>query len=218
MNESRALTKIFSIALVIFIITSSIALPIFIRPFYYMHIDALSLPETLLLSRNEIKEAYDEVLDYLTIPGKDFKTGIFPHSEIGYDHFRDCKALFFISNSLLFISLAAIIIILALEGKGKIELERKNKRHISQTVAKRLLIGFAIAALLISVSFKTAFDLFHKIFFPGKDNWKMSYKTDPFVLVLPEEFFRNCAILIFVSIVIQCVVIMLLNRKKKSPR
>ena len=79
MKESSGLTKLFSIALAIFIITFSIAIPIFVRPFYYMHIDALSLPETLLLTKEQIKEAYDQVLDYLLIPGKDFGTGIFPH-------------------------------------------------------------------------------------------------------------------------------------------
>ena len=211
MKESRALTRLFSIAFVVFIITFSIGLPIFIRPFYYMHIDALSLPETLLLTKEQIKDAYDRVLDYLLIPGKDFETGIFPHSEIGHDHFRDCKILFFISNSLLFLSFITVITILLFERKGKIELVRKNKRHISYTTAKRLMFGFVIAALLISVSFETAFTLFHKIFFPGKDNWELSYKTDPFVLALPEEFFRNCAIFIFVSILLQCTITLIIN-------
>ena len=42
----------------------------------------------------------------------------------------------------------------------------------------------------------------HQIFFPGKSNWLFDWRTDPIILALPQEFFRNCAILIGAGLVI----------------
>ena len=38
--------------------------------------------------------------------------------------------------------------------------------------------------------------VFHAIFFPGKDNWIFDPAADQIILVMPEVFFRNCALLI----------------------
>ena len=84
------ISAVFVIALILFIITCSIGLPIYFRPFYYSQIDALDIKEYVLyysdalnlgfteeqITNEALKEAYDEVLDYLTI-GTEFGTGIF---------------------------------------------------------------------------------------------------------------------------------------------
>ena len=61
LNHSLTILLIFS--LIILMITFSIGLPIYFRPFYYMHINALEMVENTGWSFDVIKGAYDEVLD-----------------------------------------------------------------------------------------------------------------------------------------------------------
>ena len=44
-------------------------------------------------SHEVIKEAFDDVMDYLVF-GDEFKTGQLEYSEEGKAHFEDCKKLF----------------------------------------------------------------------------------------------------------------------------
>ena len=53
-----------------------------------------------------------------------------------------------------------------------------------------------MVAGLAALDFDRAFVVFHAIFFPGKDNWIFDPATDQIILVMPEVFFRNCALLI----------------------
>ena len=56
------------------------------------------------------------------------------------------------------------------------------------------------------------------LFFPGKDNWLFDPATDQIILVMPEEFFRNCAILIGVVLLVCCAGLIaagLLRRRKQ---
>ena len=82
-KSSKLLSMIFMLAVMVLIITFSIGLPIYVRPFYYAHVDLLDMEEEWGLEREYIIEAYDEVLDFLTIDGREFGTGILPYSEEG---------------------------------------------------------------------------------------------------------------------------------------
>ena len=53
-----------------------------------------------------------------------------------------------------------------------------------------------LVAGLAALDFNRAFTVFHAIFFPGKDNWIFDPAVDQIILVMPEVFFRNCALLI----------------------
>ena len=131
-RTSILLSIIFIIAVVVFTMTVSIALPIYFRPFYYAHVDALDLPGTWGVAREDIIEAYDEVLDFLTIDGREFGTGFLPFSEAGKGHFEDCKILFDLNRNALIISFAAVVILLLLNKIGVIglakPLDRKSTR------------------------------------------------------------------------------------------
>ena len=60
--------------------------------------------------------------------------------------------------------------------------------------------------------------LFHALFFPGKDNWLFDPRADQIINILPQEFFRDCAILILAVLVAGCAALILVdllkNRKK----
>ena len=97
----RMLSLLCMVCSVLFLLTAAIGLPIYIRPFYYAHIEACDLVRVSGYSETEIRQAYDEVLNYLTLPGKEFGTGVMPHSADGRDHFVDCKGLFDLNAALL---------------------------------------------------------------------------------------------------------------------
>ena len=57
---------------------------------------------------------------------------------------------------------------------------------------------------LAALDFDRAFVIFHRVFFPGKENWIFDWQTDPIILFLPQDFFRNCAILILLLLLVWC--------------
>ena len=73
-----------------------------------------------------------------------------------------------------------------------------------------------IVAVLAATDFDRAFAIFHSVFFPGKENWLFDPATDPVILLLPEEFFRHCAIAIAASLLLLCLVLALTGRKQKK--
>lgn len=77
---------------------------------------------------------------------------------------------------------------------------------------------FLLIALLAALDFDGAFTVFHSIFFPGKDNWLFDPVTDPVILILPEAFFRNCAIAIVTVLLTVCIMLVVTGRKRPSCR
>ena len=77
---------------------------------------------------------------------------------------------------------------------------------------------FLLIALLAALDFDRAFTVFHSIFFPGKDNWLFDPVTDPVILILPEAFFRNCAIAIVTVLLTVCIMLVVTGRKRPSRR
>lgn len=216
-RTSFVLSLLYCALLFFFIITFSIALPIYFRPFYYAHINALDLRETSGFTETEIKEAYNDVLDYLTLPDKEFSSGVMEYSEEGKAHFTDCKKLFDLNAAVLIISSVCLIVLLFLKNTGKVKpfmLGRRSAEFYSAIAAVGIPI---IIGAIASVNFDKAFTVFHKIFFPGKTNWLFNPYTDKIILVLPQQFFMNCAILIGVSI-LTFSIILIATEKKRSKR
>ena len=117
--KSKIISILFAIALGLLIITFSIGLPIYLRFFYYLHIPALNLEQTSGYTYAQIKTAYDQVLNYLTLPFCKFGTGELPITKQATAHFTDCKVLFNLNISVLIISLAVVVTILILQKKRR---------------------------------------------------------------------------------------------------
>lgn len=217
---NKWLTRLFAFALFIFILTFSIGLPIYFRPFYYLHINALDLPARYNseCTYEMVKDAYDEILDYLTLPGKEFGTGEFPHSHEGASHFADVKGLFTLNTVALISSTVILITLYILIRKKIFSLEKKNGHHITYYVGTRVLTVSAVIGLLASLDFTVAFERFHRIFFPGKENFAFDRELDPIIQILPERFFLNCAILILSSIIAICAGLIIYNKRKENRR
>jgi integral membrane protein (TIGR01906 family) len=199
---------VFAVAVFLFILTASIALPIYIRPFYYAHIDGLNLPAISGFTAEEIRVAYDQVLDYLTLPGREFGTGIMACSQAAADHFRDCRVLFDLNATVLIGSAGCILVLEILRITGWIGPLRLGRRSAAAWGALAMLIAVTLIAMAAAVDFSRAFVVFHSIFFPGKDNWFFNWYQDQIIRVMPIQFFMNCAILIGTGLLGQCVAIL----------
>ena len=209
----RLLSVLCMVCVCLFLLTASIGLPIYIRPFYYAHIEAFDLPERSGYTREEIRQAYDEVLDYLTLPGREFGTGVIPHSAEGKAHFEDCKVLFDLNASVLIGSALALAVLFALRKKwGPYRL---GKHSACFWAAVLSLTAPIMIGGLAALDFDRFFVLFHSIFFPGKTNWIFDWYADQIIRVLPQEFFRNCAILIGVGLVSMAMGLLVWEGRKK---
>ncbi len=209
LNTSASI--LYGVVIAILVISFSIGLPIYVRQFYYWHIDGLDMVEKTGYDYQTIKDAYDDVLDYLTVPGNEFGTGDLAFSEEGASHFADCKVLFDLNGWAFIISLLLFGVIVTLDRRRVIALYRPRGFAISFWSGIGTLGFFGAVALLASLDFNTAFIIFHSIFFPGKDNWLFNPRTDEIIRVMPQQFFMNCAILIVSSIIILCATMIALG-------
>lgn len=210
----RLLSVICIVCVFLFLLTAAVGLPIYIRPFYYAHIGACDLERISGYSETEIRQAYDEVLDYLTLPGREFGTGVLPHSAAGKAHFVDCKELFDLNAGILFGSAAMLAVLFAMRKKwGPYRIGRHSAPFWASvlSVTAPIMIG-----CLAALDFDRAFVIFHSIFFPGKSNWVFDWYQDPIIRVLPQVFFRNCAILIGLGLVSMAVGILVWEGKRKK--
>ena len=197
--KKRFLAVLCTVAVFFFVLTVSIGLPIYIRPFYYAHIDALDLPARSGYTAEEIRDAYDEVLDYLTEPGTGFGTGVMPISHEAEHHFADCRVLFELNALILKLSAGILLILFVMRKKwGPYRL---GKHSAPFWAAVLLLTSPIVIGGLAALDFDRAFTIFHTIFFPGKTNWIFDWNADQIIRILPQEFFMNCAILIGAGLV-----------------
>ena len=126
-------------------------------------------------------------------------------------HFVDCKKLFNLNISVLLISLVSTVTLFILNKTKKITfINFKNKTPYFYSGVFGVLTP-VILALLMAINFDKAFTIFHKIFFPGKDNWVFDSRYDQIIRILPQEFFRNCAIIIGITLLILASLLVFIN-------
>lgn len=217
--RNNILSVIFGITLTVLLISFSIGLPIYFRPFYYIQIDTLGMVEDTGYDYGTIKDAYDEVLDYLTVPGNGFGTGELKHSESGAAHFADCKVLFDLNYWCFLVSLSLVLVLLILRRCRIYEPSTAFGFGPGFYTGVGTLSLFALLGIVVAADFDSAFVVFHSIFFPGKDNWLFDPSTDEIIRVMPAEFFMNCAILIASSVILISVLLIVFGvRKRKKQR
>ena len=200
------LTVVFIIVLVIFILTFSIGLPIYCRFFYYIQIKTLNLSEAaarygIKADYNDIKTAYDGILNFCTLPNQPFKSGVFKMSESGISPFADCKKLFHLNLAGMIVSGTITLTIVLLNRFKVITLIRPMGHRAYLLSAIVALVLPIVIGALAAINFDKAFEIFHGIFFPGKTNWTFGPYYDQIIPVMPEEFFMNCAIIIGVGLI-----------------
>ena len=203
MKTSKLLSVALSVLIALAVLTGSIAVPLLCRPFYYAHIGPMRLEE-YGLSQKEIKTAYDQMMDFCLGRRENFAAGVLAFSQSGADHFADVRGLFLLDLRVLQLSAVALCVLLCWCLVGKARPYRFRNRGPGFWAAAGLGISFLTVAGLAALDFDRAFVVFHSIFFPGKDNWIFDWSMDPIILFLPQDFFRNCALLILALLLVWC--------------
>ena len=217
MKTSKPLAIVLAVSAALALFTGAVAAPIVCRPFYYAHIGPLELEERTGLTREEIKTAFDEMLDYCQ-GGEAFSTGALRWSERGKSHFADVRFLFLLDFQALACSLGMLAALALLVRRGRqrpaLLLGRGPAFWAGVGLGTLCLLTAALAAL----DFDRAFTAFHALFFPGKDNWLFGPAQDQIITILPQAFFRNCAVLILVLLISGCagLIVFDLTRSRRS--
>ncbi|MBR5217888.1 MAG: TIGR01906 family membrane protein [Oscillospiraceae bacterium] len=212
--KEKLLSLCTSVLTALAVLTGSIAVPLLVRPFYWLHIKPFGLERTGLTAA-QIREAYDGVMDYCLGLRDTFSAGVLPFSAEGASHFADVRVLFLLDLWVLLVSLAALVLLWVYRRHKAVELHRFRGRGSAFWGCVGLGAAFLVIGAAAAVDFDRAFTIFHTLFFPGKDNWLFDPYTDPVILLLPQEFFRNCAILILALLLIACAILMLRDRRKR---
>ncbi|MCI6276615.1 MAG: TIGR01906 family membrane protein [Clostridium sp.] len=156
---------------------------------YHRDIDTLNLSESGNISKEEIKQNFDELIYYINHKEpQELKLTSFPVSREGSIHFKDTKELFSKNKILLIITSILLCICIYFSFKNK----RINFLYYGAFSCLLLLISILIGAL---INFDSAFTVFHKILF-SNDYWLFSPISDPVITILPQEFFFHCFIFI----------------------
>ncbi len=219
MKTSKFLTVILATLTAVVLLTAAIAAPILCRPFYYAHIKPLNLCEQTGLTRQEIKTAFDEMMDFC-VGNAEFSTGVLRWSESGKSHFADVRTLFLLDLNVLAASALVLLILIIVSRLAGRRPGRLLGRGPTFWAGTGLACVFAIVGALAATDFDRAFTVFHTIFFPGKDNWLFDPAVDQIINILPQTFFMNCAILILTVLLLGCAVLIvwdLLPRRQTTP-
>ena len=203
MKTSRLLSAALSVLTALAVLTGSVAVPLLCRSFYYAHIGPMGL-EDYGLSRVEIERAYDEMMDFCLGRRADFSAGALAFSQSGADHFADVRGLFLLDLRVLLAALGLLLGALALCQMKRVRPHRFLGRGPGLWAAAGLGTAFLTVGGLAALDFDRAFVIFHSLFFPGKDNWIFDWRADPIILFLPQDFFRNCALLILGLLLLWC--------------
>lgn len=211
-QQSKSYTIALMIALMALTLSVAIAVPLLWRGFYYLHIDALGLPDKTGWTAEEIRYGFDEMMDYCVFHSE-FGTGVMKWSEEGKAHFADCEVLFRMEFTALALSLAAALLLWSMRREyGAVSFGGRGPLFW----AGSLLAGlFVVIGGLGALDFDRTFVIFHSLFFPGKSNWIFDWRVDEIILVLPQVVFRNYAILIVALLFLGCVGLMVLDKKVK---
>lgn len=211
LRSSKPLSVIQSVCIALLIFTLSVAAPILLRPFYYAHIGPLDLEGYTGLSRGEIVTAYNEMMDYCLGLRGEFSVGVLPWSASGRDHFADVRTLFLLDLAAAALSALGLGATILVARRRWIIPHRLRGHGPGFWAAAGLAAVVTVVGVLAALDFQRAFTVFHTLFFPGKTNWIFDWQTDPIILLLPEVFFRNCAIAIGALMVLACGVLVVLD-------
>ncbi len=200
------------------IISFSIMVPILFRGFYYWQIKVLDIESFSGYDLESIKLAYNEMLDFCFALRPDFHCGPLAFTEEGMLHFVDVKHLFLLDIGIMIFSAINLIICYVLKKTKGIQLARLANHSAGCNAAKGLVTFFICLTLFALPDFDAFFTLFHKVFFPGKDNWLFDPRYDQIINILPESFFANCAICIVSVLIIICVVLIVTDYLPKKTK
>lgn len=208
MGAKKTLTDIgIGILFTLFFISFGLIVVINCRNIYKHDVKKLNLVEQTGYSEGDILSNYNALIDYCSPFYKDeLRFPTLPSSESALSHFVEVKNIFIAFYFIL--PITAIMLIMAILYKRK-----QNDYKYLRTSALTCIVLPSIVGAACAINFDRTFILFHKLFF-NNDDWLFNPKTDPIILLLPEEFFLHCAILIVAIVLLGSTLLYLIYRYK----
>ena len=146
-----------SLCLALAMIGASVIITLNIRDIYYNDIDKLNIESMSGLSREEIIENYDYLIDYnLSSNAGEFKLPTLTSSKPGKIHFEEVRDIFQ-NVKLLTIICGAIAII-----GGILQIRKRDFKFLRNSSILIILLP-VLLAIPIAINFNACFILFHKI-------------------------------------------------------
>lgn len=205
----KLLNIILSICLALFVIGSSVIITLNIKSIYYNDIDKLNIESMTYLSKEEIIENYNYLIDYnLSWNAGEFELPSLPSSTNGKIHFEEVREIFQ-SVKILTIIMGVISII------GAIAQIRKRQFKFLRNASILIIIMPLLLAIPIAIDFNKCFIIFHEIMF-SNDYWIFNPKMDPIINLLPEAFFMHMGVVILLIMVICSFILQLVYKKIKK--
>ena len=158
---------------------------------YEYNLNFYPITERTSLEIEEIREINSRIKNYFFDETEFLEVSIFNEKEIY--HMKDVKDI--INNLFLygkFSSVVFVIIVLICVKKYKVRIYSVFKA--SSIVYSAVLLALAIGFL---ISFNKLFIIFHEIAF-SNDLWKLNINEDYLLMMYPENFFRDIALLILI--------------------
>ena len=185
---------------VLFIICFSVTLTVLFRPIYYWDIHHLEIGQAYGIPEEICRLNYDVLIDYNLAWGPD--TLEFPNfkmSENGRIHFEEVKVIFVACQY------AALIGLIGFAGRiwWQKHCGDRDFRWLRWTGWVALAIVAGVGSL-VAINWELAFVLMHRLLF-NNDLWIFDWRTDPIILILPDEFFMHCGIMIMVLVVVSVI-------------
>lgn len=205
----KLLNVVISICLALFVIGSSVIITMNIKNIYYNDIDKLNIESMIDLSREDIIENYDYLIDYnLSWNAGEFKLPSLPSSPNGKIHFEEVRDIF--QNVKVLTIITGIISII-----GGILQIRKGQFKFLRNASILIVIMPILLAIPIAINFNACFIMFHKIMF-SNDYWIFNPIIDPVINMLPEAFFMHMGVAILAIMIVGSAILQLMYHKVKK--
>jgi integral membrane protein (TIGR01906 family) len=118
---------------------------------------------------------------------------------------RDVRGVF--AGFALLALVAAVVLVAGILGARRMGHVERAWRAVG-TGMRVLVVGIVVAGVIASVAFDAAFEVFHRLFFPG-GSYTFDPRTDRLVQLFPFDFWSETTIVLGVVIVVLAVAIAL---------
>jgi len=195
---------IISIIAFAFILSGAVWLTLNFKPLYKWDAEKYNLTKECGMGTDELLANYDALIEYNNFWGPDtLKFPSLPMSAEGEQHFAEVKQIFVILEWTAMIGFVVMLI-------GLIAL--KSRRALRLTGVLSIIFPI-VAAGAFYFFWDKMFVLFHKLFF-ANDFWIFNAASDPVILILPEEFFLHCVLMIAGIMIVAGIICIILSRPK----
>ena len=201
----KILNTFISFSLAIFIISGSVILGLRFKSIYYYDISYLNITNMTGLSKEEIKEYYDYLINYnLNNSVEEFKLPTLQSSIQGKIHFEEVRNIFQVIKKIFYLSF-----ILSIVGVT-FNIKQKNIKFLNTTSIVTIGLPIILAIPLI-INFNYFFIKFHELVF-SNDYWIFDPNIDPVINMLPEEVFFHIGILILGFVLLSSILLQICYR------